>query len=1011
MPIQHPVYLKALVLALMTAFSQSAAFAANDGAQGKMPSPQAGPSASLPDVVVIGHQNSDIAGKERVYTKDISNYFLNKEEVERYKGISAADILMGISGVYSSDARNSGAVSPNIRGIQGQGRIPVVVDGTQQEITVYRGYAGVNNRNYVDPNLLRSVSVYKGPSLDRNIPNGMGGAIVMETIDATDVIPEGKNFGVSLLLEGSTNAVKPRVPHHNNGKDYRTVEYGWLYQLRDANPRLLSPIATSGQNTFFKDAHAARIAVGYKYKDLTDIMLAYSYRDQGNYFAGNKGADFFKSHGHLKARYDTYKGFIADLYPENSEVMNTSSKNRSFLLKNNWYLPNQQKIKFSWRHSDIQHGEIMNSRISYGLMLSNVLGQVKRLGSQWPLSKIKQDAYRLDYEWHPENNRWINLKAGVWATRTNTRTMSSGSSPALPYNSDALFNQIVQDMCNKQNPDTVMGLNPDCYLTPEQVQEALKRAGNKPNTNGRYNLYNPALHVSQNNRWGVDVSNRMQLLPSLGLTLGGEFQRETLRGSMGPKPRWCYEKYCDDDPYVFDPKSGKRQEHNLWFSFDWQPTERLNISAGGRWASYWSYDAGLDKLVRARDPGVADRKEQLVWQGIEVSRVLHRNQPRDDWEKEFWQKFDVSRNTADEFAKGKYVGGAGSVIDFGLDKNKITVRGYKKWHARNGKLYAADRPDLEPGEVFENIFDGSLDGVEYKNLTDAERWAAVEKRRGRAFSPAFSVSYTLGDNARIYARYTEAARMPSIFEDTVGFSASARRFPTLQPEKSRNLELGYVHNLTALLPSAQHADVKLNYYRNRIYNVIDREANYYSFTQYDKMKVEGLELQARYDNGTVFGDLGVAHNIKTEVCDVNQAVMRAPYNKNIPICWAGGFPGGYLRATLPPKYTVTTNLGVRLFNDKLTLGGRAIYNTASDSKKQQQDAARAGIAEENSATTPIYWKPFWLFDAYVDYRINKHAKLSLTGSNLTNRYYTDTLTRTFMPAPGRTVKLSLEAKF
>lgn len=64
--------------------------------------------------------------------------------------------------VYSGDSRNSGALDPNIRGIQGPGRVPVTIDGTEQAITAYRGYMGANSRNYIDPNLIGSIKVLKG---------------------------------------------------------------------------------------------------------------------------------------------------------------------------------------------------------------------------------------------------------------------------------------------------------------------------------------------------------------------------------------------------------------------------------------------------------------------------------------------------------------------------------------------------------------------------------------------------------------------------------------------------------------------------------------------------------------------------------------------------------------------------------------------------------------------------------------------------------------------------------
>lgn len=47
----------------------------------------------------------------------------------------------------------------NIRGLQGQNRVPVIIDGGQQAIDVYRGYAGVQQRSYLDPDLISSVSI------------------------------------------------------------------------------------------------------------------------------------------------------------------------------------------------------------------------------------------------------------------------------------------------------------------------------------------------------------------------------------------------------------------------------------------------------------------------------------------------------------------------------------------------------------------------------------------------------------------------------------------------------------------------------------------------------------------------------------------------------------------------------------------------------------------------------------------------------------------------------------
>lgn len=103
----------------------------------------------------------DKKGADDQYDKDESNIYISKEEIERYKGTNPADTINHAVGVYSGDARNSGALDPNVRGIQGQGRVPVTVDGTEQAITVWRGYNGANNRNYIDPNMISRIRVMK----------------------------------------------------------------------------------------------------------------------------------------------------------------------------------------------------------------------------------------------------------------------------------------------------------------------------------------------------------------------------------------------------------------------------------------------------------------------------------------------------------------------------------------------------------------------------------------------------------------------------------------------------------------------------------------------------------------------------------------------------------------------------------------------------------------------------------------------------------------------------------
>ncbi|WP_346348911.1 hypothetical protein [Neisseria elongata] len=45
------------------------------------------------------------------------------------------------------------------------------------------------------------------------------------------------------------------------------------------------------------------------------------------------------------------------------------------------------------------------------------------------------------------------------------------------------------------------------------------------------------------------------------------------------------------------------------------------------------------------------------------------------------------------------------------------------------------------------------------------------------------------------------------------------------------------------------------------------------------------------------------------------------------------------------------------------------------------------------------------------YKIGKNLTAELVGSNLTNRYYLDPMSRSYLPAPGRTIRIGITGKW
>lgn len=232
----------------------------------------------LGKIEVSDMSQQDEHGYDNIYDKNISNIYLGKEMIERFKGASPADLFQSTPGVYSGEARNGASIDPNIRGIQGQGRIPLTVDGTEQSITVTRGY-NANNRNYLDPNLISSIEIEKGASLSRHTKSSVGGGITIKTININDILPANENFGFAVKLEGSNNAIKPQLKKLPLGEDYRNISEGlsgFSYLFND--PLInIRPHHYHDKPLGGLDDYAYRIAVGLR-QEKYDLLIASSYR-------------------------------------------------------------------------------------------------------------------------------------------------------------------------------------------------------------------------------------------------------------------------------------------------------------------------------------------------------------------------------------------------------------------------------------------------------------------------------------------------------------------------------------------------------------------------------------------------------------------------------------------------------------------------------------------------------------------------------------------------------------
>ncbi|MEO3357979.1 TonB-dependent receptor [Acinetobacter haemolyticus] len=913
-------------------------------------------SARLAPIVVYGQEDRDTQGYNKVYDANHSSVYAGKEYVERFKGTNPADVLQGMVGVYSGDARNSGALDPSVRGVQGVGRVPLTIDGTEQSVAVWRGYNGVNNRNYIDPNLIAGIEVIKGPSLERNATTSVGGGVLVKTLEADDIVHAGKTFGAELKVEGSTNSIDPSLPDMSKvGRDYSETTPWIEIDRARYDPDIYKKNRTRKDNSNFSgDDLAGRLALAMK-QDQFDLLAVYAVRERGNYFSGTHGAGYYKRAEPNNDNFD-FIPYFAHAYKPGDEVPNTSSQMESWLFKGTYRPTDFQTLKLTYRDTKNKFGEIMPSRIQWGI--------TPDLGvPQWPLSDIRSKAYSLEYKFKPESNQWVDFYANVWQTDTESQTYTRGG---WPTTIDFRDNKII----------------------------------------------NTAVSHSDNTRKGITVSNKAHLTDQLDLTLGGSFLKEKLTSD---------DVYGDHGSsyslYQALPRAGRREEKTFDFNFNYRPLSWLSFDAGMRYRSYWAFDDFLNKSIRdGVDPTLNPlftKKNRLKEYSFE-----YRTMP---------ESYDAQQQRMINLLSQRYATSNpdwdGRLETVPASETNLYSRIWSQintltWKADpNGHLALAD-----------NILD-QLNALDQKYVVIGNGFKpavieqvpieSVNKVKDSGWAPQLSAAIQLTENNRLYARYAEEYRLPSLFESTVGFSAMMP-YQAVKPEHAFNYEVGYVYDMRDWFSSARNADFKLAYYYNKTKNVIERNQNLI-FTNMDEQKLAGLELQSRFDNGAFFTDLSLAYNLKNEVCDSNSAIDRMINSGTVQTdhgiqfrdayqrCVDDGFPNGYLVTMSTPELSAHALFGARFFDEALELGARATFYKAYESplRKNNDDSVNKGYY----LNVPLAWDDTWIFDAYARYQVDTYNTVEFVGNNLSNQFYIDPLTRSAMAAPGRTLKISWTTKF
>ncbi|WP_211909088.1 TonB-dependent receptor domain-containing protein [Tardiphaga alba] len=292
--------------------------------------------------------------------------------------------------------------------------------------------------------------------------------------------------------------------------------------------------------------------------------------------------------------------------------------------------------------------------------------------------------------------------------------------------------------------------------------------------------------------------------------------------------------------------------------------------------------------------------------------------------------------------------------------------------------------------------DGATQRI-YGNDSTATPIESGPPRGAGGYSPSAGIVIEPVKNLQFYTNYSSALRLPSLME-TIGTFTIVEK--GLKPERLNSWDAGININREGLLAQTDIARLKFGWFDWQVKDYISRATQ--EVKQGTALRIHnifgarfnGYELSARYENNGFTADLGANYYTRVEYCVTEET------------CGNMSLYGDYATNHVPPKYTVDLKLSQKLFDDRLTLGGRAYY-------VGPRSAAHGDITSQGYSAfiSQIRWNPYTLVDVFAEYKIDDNYTAALRVENLTDQFYVDPLGLLPQPGPGRTFYASLTGKF
>jgi hemoglobin/transferrin/lactoferrin receptor protein len=315
-----------------------------------------------------------------------SSAYISAEQIERVPPTTPGDMFKATPGVIAVGNRVGPSMDINIRGLQGKDRVNVMVDGTRQSNNSYRGYTGSRNEVYVDPDFLAGIEITKGPSGEEGGIGAMGGVVNMRTIEASDIVKPGETTGARIKIGLGSNTIDPPA---SGTEDMRK----------------------KSEENLFGDTWSGSVAGATKQENY-DLLLGFSRRITGNYFAGTDGSEIYFDEDFRGNRRERQMS----PFKHGDEVFGTSQNVTSFLAKGNLRWGDGHELETGYTFYNNKYGELNETILSFSVGT----GFFVIPAAQPEPYETTTHTLRAKYTFNPSDNDLVALKTTAWTTDVNT---------------------------------------------------------------------------------------------------------------------------------------------------------------------------------------------------------------------------------------------------------------------------------------------------------------------------------------------------------------------------------------------------------------------------------------------------------------------------------------------------------------------------------------------------------------------------------------------------------------